>query len=847
MTNTPELDESRAWGDEFVGRASDLAALDAAFDRGARLVTLWGPAGIGKTRLAREHIARSASTALFCDLARAESVESMLAEIALVLGLPGPQPIVETGHALAARGPVLLVLDNFEQLVAPAHETLERWLSDAPGLRLLVTSRERLRVRGESTHELAALGVPAHDVLDGSDAAALFVARVRARDASFSLEREGAALVASIVRRLDGIPLAIELAAARVDVLGLPELAARLERSLDVLGGGWRGSDPRQATVRGAIEWSLRLLDDDDHRALAECAVFRGPFTLRAAEAVLSPPRRGSVLDRIQSLRDKSLFARAPGEGLTMLHSVRELAREHLDALVDADAVRDRHARWAASGDPSAQPGRDDVLAAIDHLLERGSTDRAASAIVEAEPLLARSGPRADLLARLDRLVTAKGVLDATRARLLGARGRALQLAGRLDDARAALELAVERASLLGAPSLEASLVTDLGVLFHQMRDTKHARACYLRAIALERGAGEAPTRARLLANLGALHHDLREWEEAREHYDEALLTLGGGGDPRLAGITLTNLAVLAQERGELAEAATSYARALEILERSGDRRLVAIARTNLGSLHHERGELAQAIAAHGAAIESLRFLGDVRSEALCLARLGAALACKGELHDAERALSLARSLVDETADVVSHGAVRVFDAFVALAEADRANAAGDDSGVQRHLSTVRDRVAFAHQRDGDAPSLAERSDDVRLALRILAAGGARLLVDPAGREDEGEALLVSDEARWMRAPGGALEDLRRHGVLRRILLALLEQRRVAPGRGLSVEALVRAAWPGERIQPEAAANRVYVAVAKLRRRGLSECLLRNDEGYLLDASVPVRRTDPPE
>jgi predicted ATPase/Tfp pilus assembly protein PilF len=849
VTDGGELGRPRAWGDEFVGRARDLAELEAAFDRGARLLTLWGPAGIGKTRLAREHTARSARPALFCELTRAESVESMLAEVALVLGLQGPQPIAETGHALAARGPLLVVLDNFEQLVAGAHDALPRWLASAPELRLLVTSRERLRIRGETTHELAPLGVPERDVLDGSDAAALFVARVRARDGSFSLGLDAAARVAAIVRRLDGIPLAIELAAARVDVLGLDELATRLIRSLDVLGGGWRASEPRQATLRGAIEWSLRLLDDDDHRALAECAVFRAPFTLRAAEAVLSPPPHGTVLDRIQSLRDKSLLARGPGERLTMLHSVRELAREQLDALLDARAVRDRHARWASSRGSAAPPGRDDVFGAIDHLLETGREEEAASAIVDAEPALARSGPQEDLLARLDRLVVAKGVGDDARVRLLGAQGRALQLAGRLDDARAGLEDAVERAAELGSPSLEAALVTDLGVLFHQMRETDRARACYMRAIALERGAGDTGTQARLLANLGALHHDLREWDEAREHYAEALLALGDASDPRLAGITLTNLAVLAQERGGLAEAAASYARALEILERSGDRRLVAIARTNLGSLHHERGDLDEAIAAHRAAIESLRFLGDVRSEALCLARLGAALACGGEVSEAERTLARARSLIDETADVVSHGAVRVFDAFIALARADLARAAGDDAAVQHHLATVRERVASAHERDGGdvVPSLAERSDDVRLALRLLAAGSARLLVDPGEGRGDAQALLVTDEARWFRPPGSELQDLRRHALLRRILLAVLEQRRVAPGRGLSVDALVRAAWPGERIKPDAAANRVYVAVAKLRRRGLGTYLLRNDEGYLLDASVPVRRTEPPE
>jgi hypothetical protein len=236
-----------------------------------------------------------------------------------------------------------------------------------------------------------------------------------------------------------------------------------------------------------------------------------------------------------------------------------------------------------------------------------------------------------------------------------------------------------------------------------------------------------------------------------------------------------------------------------------------------------------------------------VRSEALCLARLGAALACSGDLAGARSALDGATQLVEATTDVVSRGAVRVFHAFSTLAEAERAQRDDDEQATQELLARFRSEIAFAHAEDGpDEPSLAERSDDVRLALRLLADASARLLVDtrPGGGED---ALLVAEDARWFRAPGHDWEDLRRHAVLRRILLALLEQRRVAPGKGLSVEALVRAAWPGERIRPDAAANRVYVSVAKLRRRGLSDCLIRNEEGYLLTETVPVRRADAPD
>ncbi|MFO0554046.1 MAG: AAA family ATPase [Polyangiaceae bacterium] len=308
----------------FIGRTSELEALAGFFQKGHRLVTIWGAGGVGKTRLALEHARRSNLTSWAVDLASARSGHAgVAAAIAQALDVPitparrEAEVVEQIARSLAARGRMLWVLDGFEHLIEAA-SVLEIWLAAAPELQLLVTSRERLRIPGEVTLELAPLATEANvePVSDrrgadarGSEAARLFAARAsEAGVAGVALDDPR---VQSLVAELEGIPLAIELAAARLDVLGLTGLVERLCSSqLDVLSRGSRGARPRAATMRGAIAWSWELLSADEQRALAECAVFRGGFTLEAAEHVLSV---GPVLDLVSALRDKSLVVvRAP-------------------------------------------------------------------------------------------------------------------------------------------------------------------------------------------------------------------------------------------------------------------------------------------------------------------------------------------------------------------------------------------------------------------------------------------------------------------------------------------------------------------------------------------------------
>ncbi len=348
-------------GARFIGRETDIDGLDALFADGRRLVTVWATAGMGKTRLATEYALRmrsSGGTVAFCDLTECRSAADVVGAVAAALGssfasgdLDGE--IQRIGRVLAGRPRQWVVLDNFEQVVEVAAETVARWVSIATRCRFLVTSRERLRLRGEASYELSPLSLPS-DAIDAeaSDAVALFCDRARDLDPDFTIDAENREALIQLVRRLEGIPLAIELAAARVDVLGVWGLLERLSERLLVLGAGQRDLSPRQATLRGAIAWSWDLLDGAERACLAHSSVFQGGFTLEAAEAVLVVgDDERAILDVLQSLRDKSLLrVGRENRSLRFSHyeSVRRFARAALRERDEYDAATERHADFFA-------------------------------------------------------------------------------------------------------------------------------------------------------------------------------------------------------------------------------------------------------------------------------------------------------------------------------------------------------------------------------------------------------------------------------------------------------------------------------------------------------------------
>ena len=341
----------------FIGREREKSILrDLLISADARLVTLVGVGGIGKTRLALEvgsSLIGEFDGVVLVPLDEVSSADLVVSSIALSLGVPESpgQSLMDLVINYLRPRKMLLIVDNFEHVVAAAG-VLSQLITQTDQVMLLVTSRERLRLSGERVVEVPPLQVPEvvddADVLRRSDAVELFIDRARAAGSDLDLDHDELETIAGICRRLDGIPLAIELAASRTKVVGPEELLRRLDRRLSFLTGGPRDLPVRQQTLRSTIAWSHDLLDDSERRLFARLGVFAAGFPLDAAETVCADEAVPAVLDGIASLVDKSLLrTEDPLHGqprFTMLQVVRDFALEKLDALGETERLRRAHA-----------------------------------------------------------------------------------------------------------------------------------------------------------------------------------------------------------------------------------------------------------------------------------------------------------------------------------------------------------------------------------------------------------------------------------------------------------------------------------------------------------------------
>jgi predicted ATPase len=853
-------------GRRFVGRRAELGRLRSLL-ADHRLVTIWAPAGMGKTRLAWEYLgeaARRGERTLFVDLSDVEDLDGVVARLRSSLedgaagidrgagSKPTAAPSVGSlGRAMAAQGPMLVVLDNFEQLAPQAAESIGVWLRLTSATRFLVTSRERLRLSGEQAVELSPLRVPETDDVEGAEAVELFLARVR--EVRPGATPASAAKLAELARKLEGIPLVIELAAGRFDVLGVDGLLERLPRRLDLLARGPRDVGGRQATLRGAIAWSWALLAPAERSALARCATFRGGFTLEAAEGVLEVP---AALEALHSLRDRSLLTATFASGVArfaLYEAIRAFAEEKLVELGDAEMAERRHAAYfleLARQRPTVAAiavERENLRAVAERAISTGAGVDALEALVALDPVATACGT---CESRIDALDAALGLVSRKRdgasrklyARGLECRGRARQTAGRFADATSDFERALAIARRLRDRALEGVMLTNLGVVRHLVRDMKSARACYLAALPLLRRAHDVHSEGRVLGNLGALAHDAGKLSVARGYYDRALRAFVKCGDVRHEGIFLTNLALLLNEAGDVQGAGDFYARACRVLRAASDPRLEGITLGNLGAFHHEHGRLDEALTCQQRALRLLREVGDPRTEALCLARLGALRAALGDPEAAQTDFEAADALVVRLDDKLTEAAVEAYRAFAHVGKAAMARAGGRVEEWTMHERAARNEVARV---SGDL------SDDVRAAARMVETALGRIACDKGGEGTpplsplesvRDDALVVGPEAMWFRPPRGQWHDLSDRIAARRILWQLAELHRRGPGESLSLEALGEVGWPGERVMASSRANRVNVALAYLRKQGLRPYLKRGAAGYSLAETLLVHR-----
>jgi predicted ATPase len=612
----------------LVGREQEVAAVSALFQQGGvRLVTLTGPGGVGKTALALGVAAALdhdfADGAVFVPLAAVREPGFVAPAIARVLGVVDSSrrsPIDRLGALLRDRQ-LLLVLDNLEHLLTAAPVATDL-LVRCPGLAVLATSRSPLRLAGEHVMPVLPLAVPDPDHLPETDdlttfaAIRLFVERARASNPAFVLTGENAGAVAGICHRLDGLPLALELAAARSAVLSPATLLPLLARRLPLLTAGRRDAPARQRTLVDAIAWSDDLLTPADRTLFRRLAVCVGGFTLETAEALATAAgmRASDAVAGITALVDHSLLRHEPGPGgvfrYLMLETVREFGLERLAEANEEAVTRDAHAAYFVALDERLEPNRLAPGERFDERLLRIEAEhpncRAAlahlAATGDAAGVLRLAGALAVFWHHRGYLHEGRQWLERALEHAVNApliwRGRALAglsliLLSQGDPERAAP--AAEMARVISDASddteLLASAVHLLGLSELVQGQWDRAEALLTDALGIERRIGTPGYGAMALASLGGIAHQRGELETSARLAEEALAQFRVVGHASGAAMALSTLAGLAAERGDDREAHAAYLEALRLWSSIGERWVIAWALSGLAALAAAHGQ----------------------------------------------------------------------------------------------------------------------------------------------------------------------------------------------------------------------------------------------------------------
>lgn len=637
----------------FVGRAAEVAEIrDQLLDPSVRILTLTGPGGMGKSRMAirvaAELLHSFEDGAFFVSLAPIRHPRLVIPAIARALEIRegGGKSLPETLEEELKDRELLLVLDNFEHVRSAARD-LAGLMSRCPGLKALITSREVLRLSGEHDYPVPPLALPPPrtsmnpEALSTFAAIRLFCDRAEIADPEFELTEHNAQTVVDVCRRLDGLPLAMELAAARLRTMSADELLDALAARLSVLTDGAVDLPERQQTLRDAIAWSFELLDDNEQVLCRRLSVFAGGCDADVAESVCAPEGDAEVIKMLDSLAAKSLLGitfRPTGEGstlelgenvprYTMLETIREYAREQLEDAGEWPDFRARHRDWCVDLAGRAEPNlrgsdaefwmavlerdHDNLRAALSRCFERGSDDpeqglRMANALMN---FWYEHGHVSEMRDWLEQgLEAAPSASESVRARALyGVAGMARHQ-GHLEEAEIFAEDALALYRDVGNQGGIARVLGELGAILQRKGQNDRSEQCLREALEILRGIDDPERLSFTLVTLGVLQHIQGRLDEAAENYRESLDIGRQRGDKHAAATALVNLGEVAQLQGDMEKARSLFCESLSLYHQLHMDIAIAYSLEVLAGIDIAEGRATSALQLFGAA-DSLREL----------------------------------------------------------------------------------------------------------------------------------------------------------------------------------------------------------------------------------------------
>ena len=658
----------------FVGRQREMTEIKRLFSQ-TRLLTLTGAGGCGKTRLAiqvaTDLLDSFKDGVWWVDLAPLRDTALVPQMVGKVWGLnkePG-LPLIDMLKNHLRSKQLLLVLDNCEHLIDACALLADELLNACPGLKVMVTSRQALGVTGETIWRVPSLSFPDLDrlpraekelssVIASYESIQLFVDRAAAMDTRFGLTEQNALAVARICHHLDGVPLAIELAAACAPILTVGEILARLNERFTLLTEGSRTALPRHQTLRATMDWSYHLLTDAEAALFRRLSVFVGGFTLEAAEQVTCPT--SEVLDFLTHLVNKSLVVADREQRDTRYHlleTIRQYAREKLLECGEDERIRRRHVdfflRLAEEAHPKLAGAEQEewserleaehgnLRAAIEWLTERGDAElglRLGGALWRYWEM---RGYLVEGLERLTKLLNLPGASVQTKTRLKGlyATGVLADAQGDYSLARALFEehLAINRE--LGDRWGIASSLNNLGIIALRRNDFESVRSLYSEVLNIWREAKYQPNIALTLSNLGNVANLQADYETARALHEESLTIFRALGDSHGVAWALDHLGDVARNQKDFETARVRYAECLAIFRTLGHKSDIASSLADLGNLARDQGDYASARTRYIESMAIFGELGDRRGIARLLESFAGLAAAQ---HRPERALRLA-------------------------------------------------------------------------------------------------------------------------------------------------------------------------------------------------------------